>query len=204
MRLSVVAAIAALGIAVSGCATVIDGASQSVKVSSWPEQGARCRLHNSEGTWYLTTPGKAEVDRTKHDLHIDCDMNGYLPAHAIAKSHFNGWTAGNLVAGGVVGLGVDAITGANFSYKSSLVVRLSPLDAAYAPQYGAPQYQASQYQAPQYPQYQAPQYQPQQYQAPQFQPSDYDAPGQDDPRFDSPPAEPGDGVTYRQYPPPGQ
>ena len=33
---------------------------------------------------YLTTPGKAKVDRTKHDLHIDCDKNGYLPAHAVA------------------------------------------------------------------------------------------------------------------------
>jgi hypothetical protein len=49
MKLQTAAAIAALGVALSGCATIVDGVHQSVSVSTTPVEGAACTLKNSEG-----------------------------------------------------------------------------------------------------------------------------------------------------------
>ena len=118
------AAIAAAGFALSGCATIIQGTTESVSVSSAPEQGAECKLVNSEGAWFVTTPGSTTVHKTKNDLMIDCTKAGYAPAHMVAASHFGGTTAGNVIAGGVIGIGIDAASGANYYYDSPITVNL--------------------------------------------------------------------------------
>ena len=117
-------AIAAAGFALSGCATIIQGTTESVSVSSVPEQGAQCTLANSEGSWFVTTPGSTTVHKTKNDLTIDCTKTGYAPAHMVAAAHFGGTTAGNVILGGAVGLAVDAASGANFYYDSPITVNL--------------------------------------------------------------------------------
>ncbi len=124
MKLSQLGAVLALGVAVSGCATIIQGTTEPVSVSSLPEQGAQCTLKNSEGVWYITTPGSAVVHKTKNDMTVDCTKAGFAPGHLLANSHFGGTTAGNIIAGGVIGMGVDAASGANYYYDSPLTVML--------------------------------------------------------------------------------
>jgi TonB family protein len=118
------AAIAVAGFALSGCATIIQGTTENVSVSSTPEQGAQCSLVNSEGSWFLTTPGSTTVHKTKNDLTIDCTKTGYAPAHMVAVSHFGGTTLGNAIVGGAIGIGIDAASGANFYYDSPITVNL--------------------------------------------------------------------------------
>src|SRR5271155_3698833 len=127
------AAIAAAGFALSGCATIIQGTTKSVSVSSAPEQGAQCTLVNSEGSWFVTTPGTTTVHKTKNDMTIDCTKPGYTPAHMVAASHFGGTTAGNVIAGGVIGIGIDAASGANYYYDSPITVNLGAPTQAPAP-----------------------------------------------------------------------
>jgi hypothetical protein len=124
MKLPAVAAVAALGVALSGCATIIEGTTQPVSVSTTPEEGAACTLTNSEGTWYLTSPGSTTVHKTKNDMTIDCTKSGFEPGHVVAISHFGGTTAGNILLGGIVGLGVDAASGANYHYDNPITVPL--------------------------------------------------------------------------------
>jgi hypothetical protein len=124
MKVTVIAALAALGAAVSGCATIIEGTTQSVSVNTTPKQGAACTLTNSQGTWYVTSPGSVTVHKTKTDLDVTCRKDGYEPGHVVATSHFGATTAGNIIAGGVVGIGVDAASGANFYYDSLINVPL--------------------------------------------------------------------------------
>jgi hypothetical protein len=124
MRMKAVAAIAALGVALSGCATIIKGTHQSISVNTTPVDGAKCTLVNSEGTYYVTTPGTVTVDKTKSDLQIDCTRDGYAPGHAVGVSHFNGTTAGTILLGGVIGLGVDAASGADNEYDNLITVPL--------------------------------------------------------------------------------
>jgi len=133
MKLTAFAAIAALGIAVSGCATIIDGTTQSVSVNTTPEQGAACTLVNSQGTWYVTSPGSTTVHKTKSDLDVTCTKNGYKPGHMLAASHFTGKTAGNLLLGGGAGLVIDAASGANFHYDPLITVPLGERNVTQAP-----------------------------------------------------------------------
>lgn len=137
MKLSAIAAVAAVGVVVSGCATIVEGTTQPVSVSTVPEQGAACTLSNSQGTWYLTSPGSTTVHKTKTDLTIDCTKTGYAPGHLVATSHFGGTTFGNIILGGVVGAGVDAASGANFYYDNPITVplgeRTGPTAAQAAP-----------------------------------------------------------------------
>ncbi|MGD0143742.1 MAG: hypothetical protein ABSC92_11325 [Rhizomicrobium sp.] len=51
MKHASVAALAALGIALSGCASIVEGTTQSVAVATPSADGAKCTLVNSEGTW---------------------------------------------------------------------------------------------------------------------------------------------------------
>jgi len=128
MKIASLAALAALGIAVSGCASIVEGTTQNFAVNTTPKGGAKCTLTNSEGTWYVTTPGSAQVHKTKHDLDITCALDGYKTAHQTISPHFNGATVGNVIAGGIIGIGIDAATGANFNYPGDTTLAMEPLD----------------------------------------------------------------------------
>src|SRR5690348_10314 len=123
------AALAALGFGVSGCATIVEGTTQSVSVTTTPQVGAQCTLANSQGTWFVTSPGSVVVHKTKTDLDVTCKKDGYLPGHLVAPSHFGATTAANValgVGGVVVGGVVDAASGANYSYDNPITVPLGP------------------------------------------------------------------------------
>jgi hypothetical protein len=126
MKIQKLAAVAAVLCAsgLAGCATIIQGTTQSVSVATAPEQGAQCALKNSEGTWFVTSPGSATVHKTKNDLTVSCKKDGYPGGETLATSHFGGTTAGNVIAGGVIGIGIDAASGANYYYDSPITVDL--------------------------------------------------------------------------------
>jgi hypothetical protein len=126
MKIRSFAAVAALGLVASGCATIIEGTTQPVSVSTSPEEGAQCTLTNSQGAWYVTTPGSTTVHKTKTDLDVTCNKPGFQPGHVVAVSHFGATTAANVIAGGVIGVGVDAASGANYHYDSPITVPLGP------------------------------------------------------------------------------
>jgi hypothetical protein len=126
MKLMSLAAIAALGVAVSGCASIVEGTTQSIAVTSSPQDDAKCVLTNSEGIWYVTTPGNAQVHKTKNNLDVVCTKAGFRDGRRTIESSFNSVTVGNLVAGGIVGIGIDAATGANFNYPTEINIPMDP------------------------------------------------------------------------------
>ena len=128
MKYSVFAALAALGMALSGCATVVKGTHEDITVRTMPAARADCTLRNDDGNWHVTTPGTVSVARTRRDMTIDCAAPGYTPGRTVARSHFNAVTLGNVVAGGLIGVGVDAATGANYSYDDRITVPLGPAE----------------------------------------------------------------------------
>ncbi len=133
MKFTGIAAVAAFGVALSGCATIIDGTTQSVSVNTKPEEGAGCTLTNSQGTWYLTSPGSTIVHRTKTDLDVTCTKAGYKPGHVVAVSHFTGKTAANLLLSPGPGLVIDAASGANYKYDNPINVPLGERETGQVP-----------------------------------------------------------------------
>lgn len=126
---TLVAALASAALTV-GCATVLDGPSQPIKVDTRsggvPVSGVRCLLKNNQGDSWLTTPGSAVVRFDRSDLQILCGNALFESPGTFASSQVKPEVLGNLLIGGLVGFGVDHFSGAAYKYPSTIVVDLSP------------------------------------------------------------------------------
>ena len=136
---SAVTALAALALlACGGCASIVSGQNQSVSVVSKnlgaEVTGARCSLVNDKGTWYATTPGSVTVHRSFNELVVECGADGVDRGTVAVKSSTKAMAFGNLLFGGVIGVGVDTVSGAAYDYPNVITVQMGrKLDAvAYA------------------------------------------------------------------------
>lgn len=119
--------IVGLALACSACATVVGGTTQDVYIESEPT-GATCkvdRLGVTVGMVY-PTPGRLGVSRSKETMVVSCTREGYEQSNEIVAASFTGATLGNLILGGVVGVIVDASSGANNKYPERILVVLTP------------------------------------------------------------------------------
>ena len=116
---------ACVAVLASGCATVVNGSTQQISVTTDPVAGANCELKNSEGTWQVTTPGTVEVNRARNDLTITCTKDGYPTATTADHSKINFMTFGNVLAGGIVGVMIDSSTNANTEYETPINISLT-------------------------------------------------------------------------------
>jgi hypothetical protein len=89
-----------------GCATIMQGSSQSIGISSTPT-GASIAVN---GMPYGSTPAVVSLSRKDHHI-VRLDLDGYQPFEATLSRGVSGWVAGNIIFGGLIGLAVDAITG---------------------------------------------------------------------------------------------
>ncbi|MDB5643043.1 MAG: translation initiation factor 2 [Hyphomicrobiales bacterium] len=127
MKLAIVAAV---GLAVAGCATVTRGTTNQVTVSSEPT-GAEAV--SSSGLFCTATPCTWEVSR-KTEFAVTFKKPGYRTEQVqvgtkLAGSGAAGF-AGNVLIGGVVGMGVDAATGATLEhFPNPVFVTLQPVAA---------------------------------------------------------------------------
>ena len=109
----------------AGCATLAEGTSQAIYIETPDHAGAQCVLTSEEiGTRTVQTPATIELPKSKHDIAVSCKQGCYTGA-GIIGSHFESATAGNILAGGVLGVGVDAATGAMNKYDARTQIVLS-------------------------------------------------------------------------------
>ena len=126
--------VSAVALLLSACATIVSGTSQDISVNTNPP-GANCTV-NREGhkiAQVSPTPGIAKVDKTRDDITLVCDKDGYQEATFFVHSGFEAMTLGNMAIGGLIGVGIDAATGANNHYDSPANVTLVPVLASAAP-----------------------------------------------------------------------
>jgi hypothetical protein len=110
------ASLLALILTLSGCATIVNGSSQSVGIRSDPP-GARVYV---DGVARGETP--AEVDVKRKDRHeVRLELEGHETYAVRLNRSVSPWFAGNLLYGGLIGLGVDAITGSMYQVSPSTV-----------------------------------------------------------------------------------
>jgi hypothetical protein len=74
-----------------------------------------------------TTPGSVRLDKSKNDITVSCSKDGYQSASVSESPKFVGTTFGNIIAGGVIGVAVDAATGANYEYPSEVRLDMTPI-----------------------------------------------------------------------------
>ncbi len=111
----------------ANCATVVDGTDQNVLVTSEPT-GAACMLSRDGGqiSAVAATPGNVNLDKSKDPITVACAKDGHLDTTATLKSGFRGTTFGNILLGGIIGVAIDAGSGAMNEYPSSITVYLPP------------------------------------------------------------------------------
>lgn len=123
--------VGALALALGGCATIVEGTSQSVAINTTPP-GASCTVsrEGAQISAVLSTPGSVKIDKSRADISVTCSKDGFQTQTVSYSSSFNGMTFGNIILGGAVGAVVDASTGANYNYPKEVTMALPEAVAA--------------------------------------------------------------------------
>ncbi len=112
----------------AACATVVEGSTQEITVASDP-QGAHCFIEQAgDIVGRVTTPGTAQIDKSKNDLVISCSKEGYETAKVKNRADMAITSFGNMAFYQLSFLGnaVDSATGASNKYDSKVFVQLTP------------------------------------------------------------------------------
>jgi hypothetical protein len=132
-KLFAVAAATVLASLLGGCATVTRGTTNQIQIDSEPA-GAAVRTSLNQT---CTTPCTIQVSR-KDEFTVIFSKPGFVDERVDVKTQIAGagaaGFAGNVILGGVVGMGVDAATGATYEHVPNPVrAVLQPERPAAAP-----------------------------------------------------------------------
>lgn len=119
-------------LSLSACASIIEGSTDNVSVVTTPPTNASCTLANSRGSYNAGSSGVATVKKSKSALDVVCtDLQSGARGQKTVESDVEAWAFGNILIGGLIGLGVDWGTGAAYDYPASATVPMSaPVAAA--------------------------------------------------------------------------
>ena len=107
-----------LGIVAAGCASIIHGSQQDVRVVSNPA-GAVVRVNlNNMAT---TTPGVLTLDRKEIGYALTFEKQGYKPVEVSLRRTLDGWVFGNIIFGGIIGIVIDFSSGSAYKLTPSEV-----------------------------------------------------------------------------------
>jgi hypothetical protein len=113
-----------------GCASVTRGTTENISISTTPA-GATAELSGLDNPTACVTPCVVVAKRNA-DITVTINKEGYEPqvvplTKEIPATGAAGF-AGNVLLGGLVGMGVDAATGAALDHKPNpVIVTLQPL-----------------------------------------------------------------------------
>jgi PEGA domain len=120
---------AALAVPCVGCASVTRGTTENISISSTPS-GATAEVSGLDVPTACVTPCVVVAKRSA-DITVTVNKEGYeqqvIPLTKEVPGTGAAGFAGNLLLGGLVGMGVDAATGAALDHKPNpVIVTLQP------------------------------------------------------------------------------
>jgi hypothetical protein len=113
----------------AGCATLTTSSSQTVTLTTEPP-GAACTFKRDGQVIGIVnpTPGSLTVSKSHSDIDVSCRRDDYLDAVGRVGSKFQAMTFGNILFGGIIGIVVDATSGATAEYEATISIRLTPAE----------------------------------------------------------------------------
>ena len=126
-RWAVITGVLLLSLTLGACATIIEGSDQTVTVITEPP-GAVCTFTRGNATVGVAnpTPASVHLEKSKDNISILCQKDGYFDGAAAFASELEAMTLGNIIFGGIIGVGVDAVSGAMHEYPESITIILAP------------------------------------------------------------------------------
>ncbi len=109
----------------TGCASVTHGDRQSLRVEATCGDRvvpAQCVVANDRGQWPLRAPADLVVIRDASVLQVSCHSPFFGSQTVQVPASVSLAMVGNWLAGGLVGAGVDVVTGAGLAYPRQVLV----------------------------------------------------------------------------------
>jgi hypothetical protein len=125
--------VAASAVMLVACATITRGTTQVVAIDTPGAPGASCTLQTQSGPQIVTTPNAVTLNKGSNPIPIQCTKDCYLLGSSIIPVNTEAMAAGNVILGGVIGLGVDAATGAMNKYPDVVTVSMTPDPSCHQP-----------------------------------------------------------------------
>lgn len=116
----------ALASLLPACATLTTGTTQAITVVTEPA-GASCQLRRDDQVVgeVNPTPGTVQVSKSSRPLRVNCTRPGHDDSVSHVGAEFQAMTLGNVLVGGLVGILVDASSGASSSYPATIRVSMT-------------------------------------------------------------------------------
>jgi hypothetical protein len=115
------------------CATIVKGTTQTIAINSPGVAGARCQLRSGAiGTVDVVTPATVTLEKSQENITVHCTKECFQDGAGIVTSFTEGLAAGNIIAGGVIGLGIDAASGAMNKYAPETIIVMTPIQGCRA------------------------------------------------------------------------
>jgi hypothetical protein len=112
----------------SSCATITKGTTQMVAIDTPGAPGAKCLLTSSSiGQINIVTPANVNLQKGSDNVSVRCSKECYNEGVGVIGSNVEAMAAGNILVGGVVGLGVDAVSGAMNKYNEQNQITMTPI-----------------------------------------------------------------------------
>lgn len=110
-----------------GCATVVSGTTQTIGINTDP-QGADCQFSRKGALVGRVnpTPGALQIDKDYESVAVLCRKDDFDDTAGVIGSEFQAMTLGNILLGGIIGVVVDAASGAMMKYPESVSFTLVP------------------------------------------------------------------------------
>lgn len=114
-------------LSLSGCATVMEGGDQNINIQTLNCDDAvvTCMVSNDDTAATVRPPGSVNVEKSNKPITVECaNKDKSVTGRVLVDSGYETMGLGNILAGGIIGVGVDAATGAMWVYPSSVIVPL--------------------------------------------------------------------------------
>ena len=110
-----------------GCSTIVEGSDQTVSIITEPA-GASCELmREGHAVGFVNpTPGSINLEKSSDNVAVRCRKEDHFDGGGVLASGFQDMTFGNILFGGLIGVAVDAASGAMHEYPPSVTIVLTP------------------------------------------------------------------------------
>lgn len=123
-------------VALAGCSSVLEGPTQSITLLTPGAENASCMLHNKDFRYEMWTGETRNIQRSEHDLIVDCTAPGNRQKSVIVDNHVTSETYGNVVTAGV-GAMYDYYDNSMYEYPAIISVDFRDAKPS---SYGLPDY----------------------------------------------------------------
>lgn len=118
--------LALIGLNLPACATITTGTTHNLTVVTEPP-GAVCELRRSNEVIGVVnpTPGSVRISKSSRVMTVHCTRDGQPEVVTVVQPGFQAMTVANIAIGGLIGLAIDAASGAAGTYPNSVTIAMA-------------------------------------------------------------------------------